>query len=206
MRAAGDLFARHGFEGTRTEEIARRAGVNKAMINYHFGGKLGLYERILFEAFEAAARRLDEILEASGSVPESLRQASRAFADLAAERPEFPSIVIREAISGGRHLSRAMLPSFLGVFGRIRGLLERGMAEGSLRSVDPLMTHLLLVGSLMFFAASEPLRRRLIAEGGVAPSGAPTSGEFAEHVATVLIRGLAADADNVRRAGEETPR
>ena len=35
--AATSLFAQRGFEGTRVDQIAETAGVNKAMISYYFG-------------------------------------------------------------------------------------------------------------------------------------------------------------------------
>lgn len=37
------LFGLKGFDGTRTRELATKAGVNQASIPYHFGGKEGLY-------------------------------------------------------------------------------------------------------------------------------------------------------------------
>src|ERR1700735_5415588 len=43
LAAARDEFARHGFAGARVADIARRAGVNKQLINYYFGSKEGLY-------------------------------------------------------------------------------------------------------------------------------------------------------------------
>lgn len=47
MRAATRLFARQGFQGTTTREIAERAGVNEAIIFRHFAGKEDLYWAIL---------------------------------------------------------------------------------------------------------------------------------------------------------------
>lgn len=41
--AALELFAREGFHGVSTRTLAQAAGVNQAMIAYHFGGKDGLY-------------------------------------------------------------------------------------------------------------------------------------------------------------------
>ncbi|MFN2441829.1 MAG: TetR/AcrR family transcriptional regulator, partial [Thermoanaerobaculia bacterium] len=35
LAAAGDIFARSGYDGARVDEIATRAGVNKAMVYYH---------------------------------------------------------------------------------------------------------------------------------------------------------------------------
>ncbi|WP_225725860.1 MULTISPECIES: TetR/AcrR family transcriptional regulator [unclassified Nocardia] len=43
LEAALDEFAAHGYAGARVSEIAARAGVNKQLITYYFGGKAGLY-------------------------------------------------------------------------------------------------------------------------------------------------------------------
>jgi AcrR family transcriptional regulator len=43
LDAALDEFAEHGYAGARVADIARRAGVNKQLINYYFGSKEGLY-------------------------------------------------------------------------------------------------------------------------------------------------------------------
>ncbi|MBW1769410.1 MAG: helix-turn-helix transcriptional regulator [Deltaproteobacteria bacterium] len=39
MDAATEIFAESGFAGARVDEIAKRAGVNKAMIYYRIGDK-----------------------------------------------------------------------------------------------------------------------------------------------------------------------
>ncbi|MCP3800293.1 TetR/AcrR family transcriptional regulator [Allokutzneria sp. A3M-2-11 16] len=46
LSAAFDEFAAKGFAGARVHEIAARAGVNKQLINYYFGGKEGLYREL----------------------------------------------------------------------------------------------------------------------------------------------------------------
>jgi TetR/AcrR family transcriptional regulator len=43
LAAALDEFAERGFAGARVADIARRAGLNKQLINYYFGSKEGLY-------------------------------------------------------------------------------------------------------------------------------------------------------------------
>lgn len=47
IEAAGRLFADRGFDGVSVRELARHAKVNAAAINYHFGGKEGLYHAVL---------------------------------------------------------------------------------------------------------------------------------------------------------------
>lgn len=53
LDAAGHVFAERGFEHATIREISRRAKANIASVNYHFGGKEGLYA----EVFAYGARR-----------------------------------------------------------------------------------------------------------------------------------------------------
>ncbi|OLT29579.1 translation initiation factor IF-2 [Actinomadura sp. CNU-125] len=46
LEAALDEFAAKGYAGARVQDIADRAGVNKQLISYHFGGKEGLYREL----------------------------------------------------------------------------------------------------------------------------------------------------------------
>jgi TetR/AcrR family transcriptional regulator len=46
LAAALDEFADKGFAGARVQEIAERAGINKQLISYYFGGKEGLYRAL----------------------------------------------------------------------------------------------------------------------------------------------------------------
>jgi len=51
LDSACELFAKKGFKNTTTRDIAQAAGVNLALINYHFGGKNNLYESIIENKF-----------------------------------------------------------------------------------------------------------------------------------------------------------
>lgn len=47
LEAAGQVFAEQGFEAATGKEIAERAGVSAAGVNYHFGSLEGLYAAVL---------------------------------------------------------------------------------------------------------------------------------------------------------------
>jgi AcrR family transcriptional regulator len=50
LDVAERLFVEHGFEATSLRMITQQAEVNLAAVNYHFGGKEGLYEAVFSRA------------------------------------------------------------------------------------------------------------------------------------------------------------
>ena len=50
LEVAGQLFAERGYARATSKEICELAGTNIAAVNYHFGGKDGLYAAVLEEA------------------------------------------------------------------------------------------------------------------------------------------------------------
>src|SRR5574341_1523443 len=90
LTAGTALFAEHGFDGTTVEDIAARARINKAMINYYFGGKRRLYAAILDDTLGAAHERLQAALASPGPADERLRRFVEIFVAAASRRPGFP--------------------------------------------------------------------------------------------------------------------
>ena len=63
LAAALEIFAEQGFHGTRTRELAERAGVSEALVFHHFPTKEALIRAILDEVgFEDRIRMIEEQL------------------------------------------------------------------------------------------------------------------------------------------------
>lgn len=67
LNAAKLVFHRKGYEGTRMQEIADEAGINKSLLHYYFRNKENLFEAVFEAAFTSIMKRVFEIF--SGDTP-----------------------------------------------------------------------------------------------------------------------------------------
>ena len=81
------VFAKHGYEGTSVEEIAKRAKVSKPIVYEHFGGKEGLYAVIVDREMDYVERRVTEAIS-SGSPRERVERASLEFLSYVRDHPD----------------------------------------------------------------------------------------------------------------------
>jgi AcrR family transcriptional regulator len=187
--AAGTLlFAERGFAGATTAAIAGRAGVNKAAIHYHFGTKRRLYEAIVREGIGDFLARLGPLRGSSLPALTRLRRFVEAYAETAERRPAFVRLFLREVVAGGRQMPGEVLAHLRSVLSLVREIVEGGVRAGELRQVDPVLTHLGLMGSLVFFFATQGFRER--AAGLTRLPLAPPAARYVEHVLAVMEAGL----------------
>ncbi|HVO11320.1 MAG TPA: TetR/AcrR family transcriptional regulator [Vicinamibacteria bacterium] len=190
LAAGAALFSERGYDAVPIEAVADRAGVNKALISYHFQGKRGLYATILASAFQQIAGRLDAAEREAEDAPAALRAVLDVFAAFRGEHPEFPSLFLREVLSSG--VEPAVVPHLAAIVGVVRRIALRGAREGTLRRVDPLLMHFALMGALVFFAATEPARSRAAAEGRL-EFAMPDFADFRRYLEELTLRGLRPD-------------
>jgi TetR/AcrR family transcriptional regulator len=135
--AARTEFAEHGFAGARVARIAMRAAVNKQLIFYYFGSKVGLYKSVVGEtepeAFLPPSPPPSDPGRPAGQLRDTILQLFRTLAS----RPELARLVISDAQDRhrGRNLWRQVLD---GMRSRISRIVSEGQGLGYFRDdVDP---------------------------------------------------------------------
>jgi TetR/AcrR family transcriptional regulator len=170
FKAAALEFSEHGFDAAAVDRIAARAGVNKAMLYYHFRSKRAAYLAVLRDMFQAVGARAREIAEGPGSAPEKLDRWIATIVTEAAARPWFPPIMLRELASGAPRFDPDTFAMMNAVFAAVRDIIVQGQREGVFRDADPLLTHLTIMPPiLIFFARQRVLARKRLDEGLAAP-------------------------------------
>src|SRR5580765_8275259 len=132
LAAAALEFSERGYAGARVDRIARRAGVNKAMLYYHFGSKQSLYRILLRQIFSRAADRLQPIAAAELPAEDKIIRLIGAIAAFTAEHAFFPAIMLREVADGGVHLDRETLKVLAALPLTVGAIVRQGVAERTL--------------------------------------------------------------------------
>jgi AcrR family transcriptional regulator len=159
LDAATELFAERGFAGASVQAIADAAGVHKTTVLYHFATKEALHEAVLDEALGGIARVMHEFLAGEFKrerVGYLLDQMQAFFA----EHITYARLLERELLEAAdpeAYLSRFVEPIYLPALAS----LERAMARGVIRPIDPaLFIHDLHVQLIGYFC-HRPLLERL---------------------------------------------
>ena len=198
LAAGSELFAERGYDGVPVAAIAHKAGVNKAMISYHFGGKRQLYLTIVRATFGEIVAGVERLAESAKPAPQVLRELIALVGEMASQRyPYFCAMMLREVVTGGKNLEPELIDKPARILGAVQQIVARGVREGDLRPVDPLLTHLSLVGSLVFFFATARFRERVLAKRRPAVTP-PDAASYVKHIQDLLTHGLAA-RPNARR-------
>ncbi len=96
LTAARNVFIRKGLDGSRMQEIADEAGINKALLHYYFRSKDKLFERIFIEAFQGIIPKIRESITQSTHTVEFVRFFIENYMQLMTEMPFLPQFVLHE--------------------------------------------------------------------------------------------------------------
>jgi len=157
LEAAREVFAAHGLEGARVDDIARRAGVNKQLVYHYFENKDGLYTAVLEHVYGDIRRREQELDLSRYPAEEAMRRLVEFSFDYQAEHPDFVSLLADENAHGGRHLQKSAKVEEVNrpIVDLIGDTLRRGEENGVFRKgLDPLHVYLSIAGMGYFYFAN----------------------------------------------------
>lgn len=96
LTAAKNVFQRKGMDGSRMQEIANEAGINKAMLHYYYRSKQLLFEAVFKSAFSLLAPQLNTILNDDSSIEEKIKNFTHNYITFILKHPYLPNFIIQE--------------------------------------------------------------------------------------------------------------
>ena len=155
FESAARLFANGGFDGVSVDDIAKDAGVNKAMIYYHFADKLALYRAVLADGLGRMGATAHGIAAAPESPSAKLDRFIEAFVRMTEQRPWMPALMLREIAEGAPRLDAPTLEHMRMVIGSFVAILTQGQESGAFRRLHPILAYESVIGPIIINAARE---------------------------------------------------
>jgi AcrR family transcriptional regulator len=153
--SAASLFAKGGFDGVSVDDLARDAGVNKAMIYYHFADKLALYRAVLADGLSRMGVIVNEIATGDGTPAVKLDRFIEAFVRMTETRPWMPALMLREIAEGAPRLDAGTMAHMRVVIMSFAAILKQGQESGVFRRVHPILAYESVIGPIIINAARE---------------------------------------------------
>jgi AcrR family transcriptional regulator len=134
LEAAGEIFAADGYAQATVRDICNLAEANIAAVNYHFGGKRGLYAAVFQHAASCGRIALPKI--GDGAQPEAqLRAAVSALLSCVfdSERPAwYGKLMIREMVEPTPVLDSLVETNFRPLYEALHDIVDR-LSAGRLK-------------------------------------------------------------------------
>lgn len=160
LAAARAVFAEYGYNGTRMEEIARRAAVNKATLYYQIGDKDTLYANVIHDVVGNVAQDIAHAVNLAETPEEKLKAYIAGITQAVDKNPEIPPIMMREIASGGANLPQIVIKDITFVIRTLMSIMEEGSKRGVFIATVPFLLHMMILGSILLYKRSFPIKDR----------------------------------------------
>ena len=157
--AAHEVFVQKGLDGAKMQEIADKAGINKALLHYYFRTKEKLFEMVAKAIINRAFPTVQQLIEADIPLEQKIERFIDFYIDTISRNPFVPLFIIGEINKHPDQFFDKIIPSQPPRPELFFKQVEEAVAEGRIRPVTP--RHLLVnvLAMCIFPIVARPLIR-----------------------------------------------
>ncbi len=149
LELATELFARQGYEGTTTRQLAKLAGVNEAIIFRHFPSKQELYWEVIEQqcAMRGGRAQLRQRLAAERSERQIFVEIAR---EMLARNRVLMRLLLFSALEKHQLSERFFRTHVAQYYEVLAEYIRKGIDQGHFRSTDPMLAARGFLGMLVY--------------------------------------------------------
>jgi TetR/AcrR family transcriptional regulator len=156
LNAAQMVFVQKGMDGTRMQEIADEAGINKALLHYYFRTKQKLFEAIFKKVFSSAFPNIQALLLANQPIEEKLSIFIDKYISLLLRNPYLPNFILKEINRDPEFIKTVIQNTGVNPLEIVK-MFEREIENGKIRKMDPRELIMNVIALSVFPFAAKPL-------------------------------------------------
>ncbi|MBN2682315.1 MAG: TetR family transcriptional regulator [Bacteroidales bacterium] len=166
LEAAQDVFTEKGMSGTRMQEIADKAGINKSLLHYYYRSKEKLFGAVFKTVLTRFLPKTLKILNAEMPLFEKIEKFVDAYLDIIMKNPSAPIFLINEMHKNPNGIASIMINAFTDMgfhpAERFAVDVETAKKQGLIRD-DVNAKHLFvnMMSICIFPVAARPLLQRI---------------------------------------------
>lgn len=162
LAAAKIVFMEKGMAGARMQDIADKAGINKAMLHYYFRNKEKLFEVILKEQVVKFLPGIFSILNSDAALFEKIRGFVAGYISLIIENPYLPLFVLYEMNKQPAAFVNKLFGATPPDFSKLIEQIEKEVKRGIIKQVSPLHLIVNMMSMCVFPFVSKPIIQRVM--------------------------------------------
>jgi TetR/AcrR family transcriptional regulator len=160
LEAAKEVFHRRGFEGTRMQEIADTAEINKALVHYYFRNKENLFAAVFKAAFEKLTSRGMEIFSRDVQFEEKLAEFLDYHISFLTQNSHIPWFILNGLHERPDQLREMMMRNGSAPAIFLKHIRE-GLSKEGIEIEDPVQLFANILSLSVFPVVAKPLLSRL---------------------------------------------
>ncbi|MBT2162815.1 TetR/AcrR family transcriptional regulator [Zobellia barbeyronii] len=154
LEAAKNVFQTKGMDGARMQEIADKAGINKAMLHYYYRSKQLLFEAVFKNVFSLLAPQLNAILNDDSSIEEKVKNFTFNYISFISKHPYLPNFIIQELNRNPEFILQMKDSKGFPNLAKFKKQVDREVEKGSIKpiSAEQLFINILALNIFPFVA------------------------------------------------------
>jgi TetR/AcrR family transcriptional regulator len=157
LEAAKQVFIENGSDGTRMQEIADRAGINKSLLHYYYRSKEKLFGAVFKFAFSHFAPNIISLVSNSqDDIFTLIRKFVSLYIDIVMKNPFIPMFILNEVRKKNNVFVNVIRSAGINPEA-FRDRINKEIELGNIKPIDPNQLIVNVIGMCIFPVIGRPI-------------------------------------------------
>ena len=158
LSVATSIFQQKGMDGTRMQEIADKAGINKATLHYYYRSKQKLFEAVFSSAINLMAPKIIAIINTDEHFFDKIRNFTDKYISFVSRHSFIPTFVIQEINRNPEMIHKIVSSKFdTNIQGKLKTQIEDLIQKGEIIPINAEQLLVNIISMSVFPFIAKPL-------------------------------------------------
>lgn len=161
LNAAQEEFVQKGMSGARMQEIANRAGINKALLHYYYRSKEKLFLAVFKLVISLFFPKIEKIIYSEENFFDKIRMFVEHYSNLLLKNQFLPLFILHEINRNPDSLIKEIFSQGINpdIF---LNLIQKEINAGRIKNIDPKQFMINMLSLVIFPIAGRPMLQQIL--------------------------------------------